>query len=185
MGAEKDFKEQDRISAKNFRHAAIKAGVKRIIYLGGLGIKGTASKHLLSRIETGEILSHKPDKIETIWFRAGVIIGSGSASFEIIFNLLHKLPLMITPKWVATKTQPIGVDDVLAYLESAIDLSHQGNLVVDIGTEPMSFKEMMLQAANIMRLKRLMFQVPLLSPRLSSYWLILFTTVPYTGSRLR
>jgi uncharacterized protein YbjT (DUF2867 family) len=84
MGADKDFKSLDRISAENFRDACIDAGVKKIVYLGGLGVKETASKHLLSRIETGEILSARPDEITTIWIRAGVIIGSGSASFEII-----------------------------------------------------------------------------------------------------
>ncbi|MBW2466838.1 MAG: NAD(P)H-binding protein, partial [Deltaproteobacteria bacterium] len=117
MGADKDFKDLDRISAENFRDACIEAGVKKIIYLGGLGVKESASKHLLSRIETGEILSSRPDAITTVWFRAGVIIGAGSASFEIIRNLVHKLPIMTTPRWVNTKTQPIGVDDVLSYLE--------------------------------------------------------------------
>lgn len=179
MGAKKDFKELDKRSAENFRDAAIKAGVKRIIYLGGLGMKDTASKHLLSRIETGEILSSAPESIQTLWFRAGVIIGSGSASFEIIFNLVHKLPVMITPKWVSTKTQPIAVDDILDYLEAAIDLPCQDNLVVDIGSEKMSFKDMMLQASRVMGMKRLIMQVPVLTPRLSSYWLLLFTTVPY------
>ncbi len=179
MGAEKDFKELDRKSAENFRNACMKAGVRRIVYLGGLGVKETASKHLLSRIETGEILSAMPDRIQTIWFRAGAIIGSGSASFEIVFNLVHKLPVMITPSWVSTRTQPIAVEDVLAYLETAISLSHEKNLVVDIGGPALSFKEMMLKTANVLGLKRWMIQVPVLTPRLSSYWLILFTPVPY------
>jgi len=180
MGAKKNFEELDRQSAENFRNAAVKAGVKRIIYLGGLGVADTASKHLLSRIETGEILSSMPERVQTIWFRAGAIIGSGSASFEIITNLIHKLPVMITPKWVTTRTQPIAVDDVLAYLAAAIDLPFQDNLVIDIGSQAMSFKEMMLQTAEAMGLKRWMIQVPVLSPRLSSYWLIFFTPVPYS-----
>lgn len=179
MGAQKDFKALDRQSAENFRQAAVDAGVKRIIYLGGLGVKESASKHLLSRIETGEVLSSEPDRIQTIWFRAGAIIGSGSASFEIIASLVYKLPVMITPRWVATKSQPIAVDDVLAYLEAAIDIPVGENLIVDVGTEPMSFREMMLKAAHVMGLRRWMIQVPLLNPRLSSYWLILFTPVPY------
>jgi uncharacterized protein YbjT (DUF2867 family) len=179
MGAKKDFEELDRQSAENFRDSCIRAGVRRIIYLGGLGVRETASKHLLSRIETGEILSSMPDRIQTIWFRAGIIIGSGSASFEIIRSLVHKLPLMITPRWVATRTQPIAVEDVLSYLEAALDISHQDNLQVDIGTQAMSFKEMMLQGARAMGLKRWLIQVPVLTPRLSSYWLVLFTTVPY------
>jgi len=179
MGADKDFKSLDRISAENFRDACIDARVKKIIYLGGLGVKETASKHLLSRIETGEILSARPDEITTIWIRAGVIIGAGSASFEIIRNLAQKLPVMITPRWVNTKTQPIAVDDVLSYLEESISLENTGNAVVDIGAEIMSFLEMMVAAGRTMGLKRFIIPVPVLSPRLSSYWLVLITTVPF------
>ena len=178
MGADKDFKSLDRISAENFRDACIDAGVKKIVYLGGLGVKETASKHLLSRIETGEILSARPDDITTIWFRAGVIIGSGSASFEIIRNLVQKLPVMVTPTWVKTRTQPIAVNDVLSYLEAAIQLEIIRNVMVDIGAEVMSFREMLLEAGRAMGLKRYIIPVPLLSPRLSSYWLVLITTVP-------
>jgi len=179
MGAKGDYGHLDRESAENFRMSCIEAGVRRIIYLGGLGVKQTASKHLLSRIETGEILSEESGKIQTIWLRAGVIIGSGSASFEIIRNLCHKLPIMITPRWVRTKTQPIGIEDVLSYLERSIDIEHDGNLIVDIGTEPLSFQMMMKQAAEVMNLRRALIPVPVLSPRLSSYWLILFTPIPY------
>ncbi|MFA7382094.1 MAG: SDR family oxidoreductase [Desulfurivibrionaceae bacterium] len=179
MGSGQDFAERDRQSAVNFRDACIEAGVKRLIYLGGLGVKESASRHLLSRIETGEILSSCPERLQTIWFRAGIIIGAGSASFEIIYNLIQKLPLMVTPKWVTTRTQPVAVADVLAYLEAAIAIEIQGNLVVDIGGEPMSFREMMLRAATVMGLSRLLLPVPILSPRLSSFWLILFTPIPY------
>ena len=179
MGADKDFKSLDRTSAENFRDACIAAGVKKIIYLGGLGVKETASKHLLSRIETGEILSAIPNDITTIWFRAGVIIGSGSASFEIIRNLAQKLPVMVTPRWVNTKTQPIAVDDVLSYLEESVSLENTGNTVVDIGADIMSFREMMIAAGRVMGLKRFIIPVPILSPRLSSYWLVFITTVPF------
>lgn len=179
MGAGKDYDKLDRTSAENFREACIQSGVKRIIYLGGLGVKESASKHLLSRIETGEILSARPDAIQTVWLRAGVIIGSGSASFEIIRNLVQKLPVMITPRWVKTKTQPVAVDDVLSYLEGAIALQHSDNLVVDIGTKQMNFREMLLGAARAMGLRRLIVPLPVLTPKLSSYWLILVTTVPY------
>lgn len=179
MGVTDDYRDLDRVSAENFRDACIDAGVRRIIYLGGLGVRESASEHLLSRIETGEILSAKPDLIETIWLRAGVIIGSGSSSFEIIRNLCQKLPVMITPRWVRSHTQPIGVGDVLSYLQASVDLSHQGNLVVDIGCEELSFQQMMQQASEVMGLRRYLFPVPVLSPRLSSYWLILFTPIPY------
>lgn len=183
MGAKGDFEELDRISAENFRDACIAAGVKRIIYLGGLGKKETASKHLLSRIETGEILSRQPADIQTIWFRAGIIIGAGSASFRIIRSLIRKLPLMITPRWVHTKTQPIAVQDVLQYLFLAREVEVQGNLMVDVGSEQMSFKEMLERAARVMGLRRLLIPVPVLSPRLSSYWLILFSPVSYRIAR--
>ena len=179
MGGDGDYSQLDRQSAAAFRDACIAAGVRRIVYLGGLGVRESASKHLLSRIETGEVLSGRPGEIEIIWLRAGVIIGSGSASFEIIRNLVHKLPIMITPRWVRTKTQAIGIDDVLAYLEGAIHLASGGDLIVDIGSECLSFQEMMAQAAAVMGLRRFLLPVPLLSPRLSSYWLILFTPIPY------
>jgi uncharacterized protein YbjT (DUF2867 family) len=180
---DKNYKELDKQSAQNFLDTAIKMGVKRIIYLGGLGIKDHASEHLLSRIETGEILSSQPEKIETIWIRAGVIIGSGSASFEIIRHLTEKLPVMVTPKWVNTLAQPIGVDDVIAYLDASKDLTHKGNLTVDIGSEKMTYKEMMLGCAKALGLKRIIIPLPVLTIKLSSYWLNLFTPVPYTVAR--
>ncbi|MBN1223785.1 MAG: SDR family oxidoreductase [Candidatus Aminicenantes bacterium] len=183
MGSTGDFAELDRRSASNFRDACIAAKVKRIIYLGGLGDKHTASKHLHSRIETGEILSAKPAQIQTLWLRAGIIIGSGSASFEIIRNIVQKLPFMITPKWVKTRTQPIGITDVLEYLYQAKDLREKDNLTIDIGSEVMSFKEMLITAAEVMGLKRFIIPVPILSPRTSSYWLILFTPVQYRIAR--
>ncbi len=179
MGSGKNFEDRDRQSATNFREACISAGVKRLVYLGGLGVKATASRHLLSRIETGEILSARPKNLQTIWFRAAIIIGAGSASFEIIYNLLQKLPFMLTPKWLATKTQPVAVDDVLAYLEEAITVKVEDDLIVDIGGEAMSFRDMLLRAARVMGLRRLLLPVPVLSPRLSAFWLIFFTPIPF------
>ncbi|MDD3619364.1 MAG: SDR family oxidoreductase [Desulfobulbaceae bacterium] len=178
MGAGSDFHLLDKQSAENFRDACIEAGVKRIIYLGGLGDAETASRHLLSRMETGRILSARPE-IQTIHFRAGIVIGAGSASFEIISNLVQKLPVMITPTWVKTRTQPIGIQDVVSYLTAAIDLSTSDNLVVDIGAAPLDFRTMMLETGRVMGLKRYLFPVPVLSPKLSSYWLLVFTRVPY------
>ncbi|MGB7296237.1 MAG: SDR family oxidoreductase [Candidatus Aminicenantales bacterium] len=179
MGAGADYEKLDRLSAQNFLDTCIANKVKRIIYLGGLGKKDTASKHLRSRLETGEILSSSPDRIQSVWIRAGVIIGSGSASFEIIRHLVQKLPVMTTPRWVRTQTQPVGVPDVLEYLFQAKDAQVQGSVTVDIGAEKMSFKDMLLRAASVMGLKRIIVPVPLLSPRLSSYWLKLMTPVPF------
>ncbi|HEO99506.1 MAG TPA: SDR family oxidoreductase [Epsilonproteobacteria bacterium] len=178
-----NYRELDRQSAQNFLDAAVKCGVKRIIYLGGLGIKEQASEHLLSRIETGEILSSRPESIQTIWIRAGVIIGSGSASFEIIRHLTEKLPVMVTPKWVNTLAQPIGVDDVISYLDSAKDLGYDQNLMVDIGSEKMTYREMMLACAKALGLRRIILPLPILSIRLSSYWLNIFTPVPYNVAK--
>ncbi len=175
-----DYAQRDRTSAENFREAAIAAGVKKIIYLGGLGVVNeNTSEHLLSRIETGKILSARPDKLDVIWFRAGVIIGSGSASFEIIRNLIQKLPVMTTPKWVRTRAQSIGVDDVISYLDAAKEESISGSHMVDIGSEILCYQTMMHQCAEVMGLKRLIIPVPFLSIGLSSYWLNLFTPVPF------
>lgn len=174
-----NYKDLDKISAQNFIDACEKCGVKRVIYLGGLGVKNEdTSEHLLSRIETGEILSSSK-KVQTIWIRAGVIIGSGSTSFEIIRNLTEKLPIMTTPKWVSTKTQPIAVHNVLEYLVQSIYLKTQENLIVDIGSEQLKYKEMMLQTAEVLDLKRVIIPLPFLSITLSSYWLNLFTPVQF------
>lgn len=175
-----NYRELDRQSAHNFLSACIKAGVKRIIYLGGLGEKHTASEHLLSRIETGEILSSRPDKIQTLWFRAGVIIGSGSASFEIIRHLVEKLPFMITPKWVNTLCQPIAERDVIEYLTLASSVTYPENAIIDIGAPLMSYKELLLGYASAAGLERTLIPVPFFTPKLSSYWLTLMTPVPYS-----
>ncbi len=183
MAAKGDFETLDRQSASNFLAACLDEKVRRIIYLGGLGRKDTASRHLLSRIETGEILSSRPDRIQTIWFRAGVIIGAGSASFEIIRSLVRKLPVLTTPRWVRTCTEPIGVGDVVRYLAAARNLEASGNLMVDIGSERLTFQEMLQKAARVMGLRRWIVPVPLLSPRISSLWLILFAPVNFRVAR--
>jgi len=183
MGSGGNFPELERRSAENFREAALEAGVRRVVYLGGLGTKDTGSKHLRSRLETGEILSARPDRLQVLWFRAGTVIGSGSASFEMIRNLVAKLPVMTTPRWVKTRTQPIGIADVCAYLRAALDLDARESLIIDIGAEAMSFREMLLGAAKVMGLRRHIIPVPVLSPRLSSYWLILMTPVPFSIAR--
>lgn len=183
MAAKGDFEELDRRSAANFLAACLDQKVRRIIYLGGLGCKETASRHLLSRIETGEILSSQPDRIQTIWFRAGIIIGAGSASFEIIRHLIRRLPVMTTPRWVRSSTQPIGIGDVVRYLAAARDLDAAENLVVDIGSEKMTFQEMLQRAARVMGLRRWIIPVPVLSARVSSLWLILFTPIDFRVAR--
>jgi len=179
----KNYKDLDKISAQNFIDVAEECGVKKVIYLGGLGIKDkNTSEHLLSRLETGEVLSSNKN-VQTIWIRAGVIIGSGSTSFEIIRNLTEKLPIMTTPKWVDTKAQPIAVEDVINYLEQSIYLEETENLIVDIGCEQLTYKQMMYQTAEALGLKRVIIPLPFLSINLSSYWLNLFTPVPFTVAK--
>lgn len=178
MGARGDFRALDRVSAENFREACIGAGVKRVIYLGGLGRKECASRHLLSRIETGEVLSARPDRIQTIWLRAGIIIGSGSASFEILWNYVEKTPLMILPRSVATRTQPIGIDDVLSYLSRARHIRVNGDLVVDIGADVMSYRDILMQTARVIGVKRRIVTIPLRRLRATSYLMGLVFPVP-------
>ncbi len=178
MGAKGDFRELDRISAENFREACIEAGVKRIIYLGGLGIKECASKHLLSRIETGEILSARPVRIQTIWFRAAMIIGSGSASFEILWNFVEKAPVMVAPSSIDTMTQPIAVDDVLSYLNGARDLAVKGDVVIDIGSDIMSYRDILKKTAEVIGVKRYIIPIPAWTLRLASAFFINIFPVP-------
>jgi uncharacterized protein YbjT (DUF2867 family) len=179
----KNYKELDKTSAQNFIDIANECGVKKVIYLGGLGVKNeNTSEHLLSRLETGEILSSS-DNVQNIWIRAGVIIGSGSTSFEIIRNLTEKLPIMTTPKWVETKAQPVAVADVIDYLLQSLYLKETENLIIDIGAEQLKYKEMMLQTADTLGLKRIIIPLPFLSITLSSYWLNLFTPVPFTVAK--
>jgi len=181
--ASKDYKNLDKISAQNFIDICEECGVKRVIYLGGLGVKNEdTSKHLLSRIETGEVLSSS-SKVQTLWVRAGVIIGSGSTSFEIIRNLTEKLPIMTTPKWVYTKAQPVAVEDVLSYLEQSLYLEEKENLMIDIGSEQLPYREMMIQTGKALGLKRILIPLPFLSIALSSYWLNIFTPVPFTVAK--
>lgn len=179
----KNYKELDKDSAQNFIDICNECKVKKVIYLGGLGIKNEhTSEHLLSRIETGEILSSNKN-VQCIWIRAGVIIGSGSTSFEIIRNLTEKLPIMTTPKWVHTKAQPIAVSDVLKYLHQSLYITTKENLKIDIGSEQLTYKQMMERCAIALDLRRIIIPLPFLSINISSYWLNLFTPVPFTVAK--
>jgi uncharacterized protein YbjT (DUF2867 family) len=175
MGLADDFEERDRAAARNFGMAAKKAGVRRIIYLGGLGEGGIeASPHLRSRQEVGEQL--RASGVEVIEFRAAVVLGSGSLSFEMVRALVERLPLMVTPRWVTVKTQPIGVTDLLQYLMAAIDHPTGGSRIYEIGgTDQVSYGDLMREYARQRGLRRLMIPVPFLTPKLSSLWLGLVT----------
>jgi len=178
MGAgERGFAERDRRAAGDFARAAAKAGVSRIVYLGGLG-DDTAdlSHHLASRHETGAELATAG--VPVTEFRAAVIIGSGSASFEILRHLAERLPVMITPRWVGTRCQPIGIADVLDYLAGALDHPEVTGIVEIGGPDILSYGDMMRTYARLRGLRRLMIPVPVLTPRLSSYWVNLISPVP-------
>ena len=177
MGAHGDYRETDRIAARNFGEAARRAGVRRIVYLGGLATGDEAfSKHLRSRIETGQVL--RESGVPVVEFRASVVIGSGSLSFELIRALVERLPVMICPRWVSTLAQPIGIDDVLAYLAAALHLPDGESRTFEIGgADRASYGDVMREYARQRGLKRVMISVPLLTPRLSSLWLGLVTPV--------
>ena len=168
------FAQRDRFGAHNFAQAARRRGVRRIIYLGGLGGDGELSTHLASRLEVGEILA--ADGPPTVEFRASIVIGSGSLSFELIRGLVNRLPVMITPRWVRAEAQPIAIADVVAYLLHALDLETRGHEVFEIGgPERVTYAELMREYALQIGVRRVMIPVPFLSPRLSSLWLGLVT----------
>ena len=175
MGSPGSFEAQDRVAAQNFAQAARAAGVQRIVYLGGLGDDThQLSAHLRSRHEVGEIL--KSTGVCVIEFRASIVIGSGSLSFEMVRVLVDRLPVMIAPRWVSVAAQPIAIADLVAYLIAALDLPAGENRIFEIGgADRVSYGGLMKEYARQRRLKRLVISVPFLSPRLSSLWLGLVT----------
>ena len=173
MGASGDFEKQDRAGAENFARAARERGVRRILYLGGLGQR-ELSAHLRSRQEVGGILAAEGPQV--VEFRASIVIGSGSLSFEMIRALVNKLPVMITPGWVRTPTQPIAIDDVIAYLVCGVEFEGEESAVFEIGgPDQVSYGGLMHEYARQIGVRRLMVPVPFLTTRLSSLWLGLVT----------
>ncbi|WP_454062881.1 SDR family oxidoreductase [Candidatus Nitrospira salsa] len=177
MGSSKSFEAEEGQAAKNFGRAAEQAGVHRIIYLGGLGDDRTKlSAHLRSRHRVGEEL--RTFNVQVIEFRASVVIGSGSLSFEMVRALVERLPLMITPRWVSVLTQPIAIGDLLQYLMAGLDVDVEGHAIFEIGgTDQVSYGDLMKEYARQRKLRRVMIPVPFLTPRLSSLWLGLVTPV--------
>lgn len=174
MGSTGSFEESDRKGAQNFAEAARAAGVRRIIYLGGLGSDETLSAHLRSRQEVGEILRHSG--VQVLEFRASIVIGDGSLSFEMIRSLVDRLPVMITPRWVNVTAQPIAIDDLLAYLVAALERPDTGSKVFEIGgADQVSYADIMKAYARHRGRRLRMIPVPVLTPRLSSLWLGLVT----------
>lgn len=177
MGDKQAVWEKESLSAVQFAKAAEACGVKRIIYLGGLGnSEDTLSKHLQSRHLVGQLLCANAPNVQVLEFRASIIIGSGSLSFEMIKALSDKLPIMITPKWVWTEAQPISIQDVLQYLLKAIEIPVKGNKIIEIGSkEKTSYGGIMREYAKLKGHRLLFIPVPVLTPKLSSLWLGLVT----------
>lgn len=172
-----DFADQDRHAARNFVAAAEAAGVKRVIYLGGLGETGdNLSHHLASRLEVARIL--QAGTFSTTFLRAAVIIGYGGVSYEMVHSLVRRLPVMITPRWVSTRNQPIAVADVIAYLAGCLEEPATAGQTFDIGgPDVLTYKEMMERFARIEGRRIWILPVPVLTPKLSSYWVGLVTPV--------
>ena len=176
LAAGDQFEKQDHTGACNFASAARKAGVRRIIFLGGLGDPtAELSSHLRSRQDTGAAL--RSGGVPVIEFRAAAVIGSGSLSFELVRALVERLPVMICPRWVSTRTQPIGIDGVLEYLVAASEIESAGEIFEIGGSEVCSYGDIMREYALQRGLRRYLISVPFLTPRLSSLWLGLVTHV--------
>jgi uncharacterized protein YbjT (DUF2867 family) len=183
MSGSADFHERDLIAARNFGTAARAAGVQRIVYLGGLGDPQTElSKHLRSRQQTGAALGEAG--VPVTEFRAAVIVGSGSLSFEMVRYLTERVPVMVCPSWVFTRVQPIGIEDVLRYLLASLETPQSAGQVIEIGgADVLTYGDMMLGYAQERGLRRYLLPVPVLTPRLSSYWVHLVTPIPASIAR--
>jgi uncharacterized protein YbjT (DUF2867 family)/uncharacterized protein YndB with AHSA1/START domain len=183
LGAGADFHDRDLSAARNFSAAAAAAGVARILYLGGLAeASSELSEHLRSRLQSGEAL--RSAGVPVTEFRAGVIVGSGSVSFEMIRYLTERVPVMVCPRWVYTRTQPIGIREVLEYLTAALEVPESSGRILEIGgSEVLTYGEMMTRYAESRGLRRWMVPVPVLTPLLSSYWVNLVTPIPAVIAR--
>ncbi len=182
MSYSEKFSELEAVSAKNFADRMQATNAKQIIYLSGLSNERNLSRHLTSRKRVGEIL--REGKVPVTILMAGIIIGSGSASFEIIRDLVEKLPIMIAPKWLNQLTQPIAVRDVLSYLTLVLGNTSCFNQSFEIGgPDVMSYKELLLKFAQARGLKRKIITVPVLTPHLSSYWLFFVTSTSFSLAR--
>lgn len=179
MAGGRGFQERDVTAARNFALATRSNGIGRIIYLGGLGDPQTElSQHLRSRQETGDAL--RGAGVPVTEFRAGVIVGSGSISFELIRYLIERLPVMVCPRWLYTCVQPIGIRNVLEYLVAALETPESSGEIIEIGgADVLTYGDMMMDYANQRGLRRRLIPVPVLTPRLSSYWVHLVTPIPF------
>ena len=182
MGSGSDFRRRDRIAAQNFGAAAKAAGISRIIYLGGIQPADGASAHLASRGETGDLL--RAAGVPVTELRAGVIVGPGSSAFEVVRDLVNHLPIMTAPRWVRSRSQPIALEDLITYLCSAADVQDTEGRILDVGgPELLSYADLLRQFGEVAGKRPVIITLPVLTPRLSSYWLDLVTSVPASVAR--
>jgi uncharacterized protein YbjT (DUF2867 family) len=176
------YEESEQRAAMTFARAAEQAGLRRIVYLGGIRPQGQTSRHLRSRLRTGELLRHS--RVSTIELQAAMVIGAGSESWRIVRDLAARLPLMVLPRWLESRSQPIYIDDVTAAIRHALTLELPGSAAFPLpGPEILSAREILARTARLMGLGPPMVQLPVITPRLSSYWISLVTRANRNISR--
>lgn len=181
-GHSDDYPQLERAGAQAFADAAGSAGLQKIVYLGGVVPAAGASRHLLSRQRTGEILRAGP--VETVELRAAMIIGEGSASWVMVRDLARRLPAMVLPKWLSNTSYPIAIADIVHAIVAVLALAPAGSRIYELpGPERLTHREMLIRTATVMGQRRLMVSVPILTPRLSSYWIALVTRTPWALAR--
>lgn len=173
-----DFDRLERIAAENFRNRLNRTRVSQVIYLSGIVNENQLSKHLSSRRDVELILAEGKYSLTTL--RAGIVVGSGSASFEIIRDLVEKLPVLVGPRWLSTRAQPIAIQNVIQFLTGVLLMQATYNKSYDIGgPEILTYREMLQQFAEVRKLRRIIRVIPVMTPRLSSYWLYFITSTSY------
>ncbi len=182
MGEHEDYESQEAAAAMTFLDAATRMGVERVVYLGGVKPPGEPARHLRSRLVTGAIL--RSGEISTVELRASMIIGAGSASWQIIRDIAMRLPVMVCPRWLKNRTEPVAITDVTAALTGALSVELEESAYFDLpGPEVLSFRQCLERVSNVVGNRPIMVDIPFLSPRLSSYWLKLVTGANFDLAR--
>lgn len=182
MGDDDDYAEREAAAARGFAQAAADAGLERIIYLGGVAPQGTPSRHLASRLRTGALL--RAGSVPCVELRAGMIVGLGSESWRIVRDLAVRLPAMVLPRWLASRSQPVAIEDVVYALAESLELDLDGSTVLDLpGPEVLSASEILVRVARLRGVQPVMVGVPLVTPWLSSWWIKLVTRADFGVAR--
>ncbi len=179
LGTNRGFANLSMAFAERFREACIERGVRKIVYFGMEGVRDSSSSLLRGMAGTGEILSARPGEIQTVWLKAGAVIGSGSLFFEMQRHLVRNAPVILSPRWMRRGARPVGIEDAVEFLSGARLLSAGGNVIIDIGAEAVSLEDMLSVTADVMGVKRVIVHIPFTLPRLSSLYLMLLTPLSY------